>query len=102
MHRRSADRTRVYFARQTGESARHQSQHGVDDRESETQGRPLSARTTERMLANPELLARVRAVIQQYLTERSAPGRGFCSPSTQPSAPGQTRLGANSSVLLNK
>ena len=33
----------------------------------------LSARTTERMLANPELPGRVRAVIQQYLTERCAP-----------------------------
>src|SRR5262245_45948706 len=35
----------------------------------------LSARTTERILANPDLPGRVRAVIQQYLTERSAPSR---------------------------
>src|SRR5262245_60969294 len=33
----------------------------------------LSARTTDRMLANPELPRRVRAVIQEYLTERAAP-----------------------------
>jgi hypothetical protein len=33
----------------------------------------LSAKTSRRILANPELPARVRAVIQQYLTERSAP-----------------------------
>lgn len=33
----------------------------------------LSAKTSRRILANPELPARVRVVIQQYLTERSAP-----------------------------
>jgi hypothetical protein len=33
----------------------------------------LSAKTSRRILANPHLPARVRAVIQQYLTERSAP-----------------------------
>jgi hypothetical protein len=33
----------------------------------------LSAKTSSRMLANPELPARVRTVIQQYLTERPPP-----------------------------
>jgi hypothetical protein len=32
----------------------------------------LSAKTSGRILANPELPARVRAVMQQYLAERSA------------------------------
>lgn len=33
----------------------------------------LSTKTSRSILANPELPARVRAVMQQYLTERSAP-----------------------------
>jgi hypothetical protein len=36
----------------------------------------LSAKTTSRILANPETPSRVRAVIQQYLAERSITAGG--------------------------
>ena len=52
----------------------------------------LSAGTTERMLANPELPARVRAVIQQYLTERPAPS-GRASTSRGPTQRHRTKRG---------
>ena len=52
----------------------------------------LSAGTTERMLANPELPARVRAVIQQYLTERPAPS-GRASTSRGPTQRHRTNRG---------